>query len=62
MIEWVQYVVLAVLLAVPMWRLLPRAGLSPYLSFVALLPFGIVALLWVMAFRRWPGDAAAVRQ
>ena len=46
----------AVLLVVPMWLILPRAGLSSYWAFCALIPLGVVVLLWVLALRRWPGD------
>ncbi|MGF1501503.1 MAG: hypothetical protein ACFBSD_06775 [Paracoccaceae bacterium] len=38
------------------WHLLPRAGLDRLWAFVALVPLGAVVLLWVLAFRPWPGD------
>jgi hypothetical protein len=50
----------ALLLAaiVPMWRLVDRAGLHPLWSLLAVAPLGLVALLWIVAFRRDPGEVA----
>ena len=45
------FLFMAVLLVVPFWRLLPRFGLSKYLSIVAVLPVGALILLWIIAFR-----------
>ncbi len=42
---------------VPFWRLLPRAGLPNWLSLFAVFPIFALGLLWLMAFKRWPGDA-----
>ena len=49
-------IVLAVAVVVPLWRILPRAGLSPWWALVAIVPLGLVILLWMLAFKRWPGD------
>jgi hypothetical protein len=38
------------------WKILPRAGLSEYWAFVAIIPLGAVVLLLVLALRPWPGD------
>lgn len=51
----------AVLLVVPLWMLLPRAGLPAPLALVGIIPFGAIVLLWVMALKRWPGDNLAGR-
>ena len=51
----------AVLLVVPFWMLLPRAGIASPWALVAAVPIGAVILLWVLAFRPWPGDGAAGR-
>ena len=39
---------------VPFWRICRRAGLKPALSLLTLIPGGILVLLWVIAFARWP--------
>ena len=49
----------AVLLGVPLWKLLPRAGMNPYLSLLALVPIAGIVVLWILAFRQWPGDDMA---
>ena len=51
----------AALFVVPLWLLLPRAGLPAPLALVGIIPLGAVVLLWVMALKRWPGDNIAGR-
>ena len=46
----------AALTIVPFFRLLPRAGLSPWIALVSVVPLGALVLLYVLAFRTWPGD------
>ncbi|MDJ1017114.1 MAG: hypothetical protein QNJ35_11430 [Paracoccaceae bacterium] len=41
----------AFLLVVPFWRLLPKHGMSPYLSFLTIVPVFAILLLWIMAFK-----------
>lgn len=43
----------------PLWLILPRAGLNPYWALAAVIPLGLPALLWYLAFARWPGDGGA---
>lgn len=47
----------AILLVVPFWRLYKRTGFKPVFSLIALVPGGIVVLLWVVAFAKWPAFA-----
>lgn len=56
---WHWLIVLLVLLAIviPFWKLLPRAGIPAPVALFSLIPFGALILLWVLAFKRWPGDA-----
>lgn len=49
-------IIAIVAVVVPLWKILPRAGLSPWWALVAIVPLGLVVLLWVLAFKRWPGD------
>jgi hypothetical protein len=46
----------AALQVVAFWRILPRAGISPWFSLVSIIPLGAPILLLVLAFRPWPGD------
>jgi hypothetical protein len=52
----VVWLLVAAVIVVPFWRILPRAGLPAWLSLLALFPFLALALLWIMALKRWPGD------
>ena len=44
-------IIVAALVIVPLWRLLPKFGIPSWVSLVAIIPFGVIILLWVMAFR-----------
>ncbi len=55
------FLVTCALLVVPFWYLLPRAGISAPVAFLAAIPLVAVVLLWVMAFKRWPGDDVSGR-
>ncbi len=46
----------AILVVIPFWMILPRAGLSSFWALLSFVPFGAVVLLWVLALKRWPGD------
>lgn len=43
-------VALLAILVVPFWRLLPKFGMTSWISLVAIIPLGAVILLWVLAF------------
>ncbi|MDT8345672.1 MAG: hypothetical protein RQ752_14705 [Thermohalobaculum sp.] len=43
--------IIAALVVVPFWRLLPKFGIPSWVALVAIIPLGAVVLLWVMAFR-----------
>ena len=47
------------LLAFPSWFICKRAGLSPWMAAIAFIPsgVGIVILLFILAFVRWPSLA-----
>lgn len=38
----------------PLWRILRRTGLSPWWALLALIPFGLVPVIGVLAHSRWP--------
>jgi uncharacterized membrane protein YhaH (DUF805 family) len=38
----------------PLWRILRRAGLPPWWALLALIPFGQVPVIGVLAHSRWP--------
>ncbi len=45
-----------IVFVVPFWRIFPRAGWPAALSLLMLVPLLNLVLLWVLAFKRWPGD------
>jgi uncharacterized membrane protein YhaH (DUF805 family) len=47
--------VLFTVTTVPSWRILRRAGLSPWWSLLSFVPMiGTIAILWIVAYRKWP--------
>ena len=51
-IQWL--IAAAILFVVPFWKIIKRAGLKPALALLALIPGGMLVLLWVIAFAKWP--------
>ena len=49
-----------VLWGVPLWHLLPRAGMNRNLALLGIVPLAGTILLWIVALKRWPGDEARV--
>lgn len=47
----IMILVMAVLLIVPFWRLLPRFGIPNWVGIFAIIPPVALILLWVMAFK-----------
>lgn len=41
----------AVGITVPLWKLLPRYGMSKYFAPIAILPAFALVLLWIIAFK-----------
>ncbi len=51
-LQWL--IVSTLFFVVPFWRIFGRAGFKPALSWIALIPGGILILLWILAFAKWP--------
>ena len=45
------YLAVTILTVIPLMKLLPAHGFNPWWSLAALRPFGVLALLWLMAAR-----------
>jgi hypothetical protein len=45
--------VFVAIMIVPLWQICKKAGFSPWLSLLVLVPFGALILLYVLAFARW---------
>ena len=51
-------VVMLALVIIPFWKILPRAGIPAPVALIAVVPLAALVLLWVLAFKKWPGDSA----
>ena len=49
--EIVVFLLVAVLTVIPLFKLLPSYGINALWSLAAILPFGVIVLLWIMAAR-----------
>jgi len=47
----VWFLIIAALVVIPFWRLLPKFGIPNWVSLAAIIPLGAIILLWVMAFK-----------
>ncbi len=50
--EFLIFLIFAALVVVPLYQLLPHFNINPLWSVVAIVPIGLIILLWVMASRR----------
>lgn len=44
-------IILALLVVVPFWKILPRHGLKSWYAVFAIIPVGAIILLWIIAFK-----------
>ena len=51
MFEGLLIIAIFVLTVIPLFKLLPTYGIHPFWSFAAVVPLGVVVLLWIMAAR-----------
>jgi hypothetical protein len=49
--EFIIFLVMAAVTIIPLWTLLPKFGIHKWWSFAALIPLGLIVLLWIMASR-----------
>ena len=54
-IPWV--ITFTIFFVIPFWRLFQRTGFKPALALIVLIPGGILVLIWVVAFAKWPAFA-----
>ena len=53
--ELIMLVIIGTLAGVfPFWFICKKAGLSPWLSLITIIPFGLIVLPLVLAFIEWP--------
>jgi hypothetical protein len=49
----VLFLVFLAAVIVPFWFILKKAGFSPWLSLINVVPFGTLILLYILAFAEW---------
>ncbi|HEY1492270.1 MAG TPA: hypothetical protein VGF35_06560 [Steroidobacteraceae bacterium] len=53
------WIILALIMIAPFWRLCRRVGHSPWLSLLMFVPLANVILLYYIAFGDWPAQRGA---
>jgi len=53
--QFIPYLLLTVLTAIPAWRLFERTGMSRWWTLLSVVPLGMIIILWVVAYCRWHG-------
>ncbi|HVS76761.1 MAG TPA: hypothetical protein VHE11_07490 [Steroidobacteraceae bacterium] len=46
----------AIIAIIPFWRICDRAGLSPWLSLLLLIPLANIIFVYYVAFAEWPSQ------
>ncbi len=49
----VVFIIAVVLVIIPFWFICKKAGFTPWLALLNLIPFGSLILLYVLAFAEW---------
>ena len=47
------FLIFVAIIIIPAWQICKKAGFSPWLSLMILVPFGGLVLLYVLAFAQW---------
>ena len=48
------WIAILAIFIVPCWLIFKRAGWSPWLALILIVPGAAIVLLWVFALARWP--------
>ena len=56
------YIVIMAVIILPFWFICKKAGFSPWLSLLNIIPFGSLILLYVLAFGEWKVTPSVVPQ
>jgi ABC-type transport system involved in cytochrome c biogenesis permease subunit len=49
------------IVVIPTWFLCKKAGFTPWLSLICVIPFGVLILLYVLAFAEWPSQRPPIQ-
>jgi hypothetical protein len=59
--HFIPYLLLVALTAIPAWTLFRRIGMAPAWTLLSLVPAGMIVILWIVAYRRWPNGEPSNR-
>lgn len=57
--HWVIVALLALAVVVPFWKIFTRLEIPRVLAILAIVPFISILYLWIIAYKKWPSDAAS---
>ncbi|MBV1702685.1 MAG: hypothetical protein KGQ46_12785 [Hyphomicrobiales bacterium] len=55
-IHWLLALVVLAIVVIPYWKIFPRAGWPAPLALLMLFPPLHLIILYILAFKKWPGD------
>jgi hypothetical protein len=55
-VPFIPYLLLVVLTAISAYVLFQRIGFSPAWTLLSIVPLGMLIILWIVAYRRWPNS------
>ncbi len=50
------FLIVLAIAVIPFWKIFPRAGWASPMALLMVVPFVNIVLLYVLAFKKWPGD------
>jgi glycopeptide antibiotics resistance protein len=53
LVYFVIFVIAVIVIIIPFWFICKKAGFSPWLSLLNLVPLGMLILLYILAFGEW---------
>jgi hypothetical protein len=54
--HWIIFLAVLASVTVPFMRILPRAGIPGWVGVLGVIPLTPLIFLWILAFKKWPGD------
>jgi hypothetical protein len=51
---FIMYLIIAVIIVIPFWKIFEKAGFPPALSLLVLIPIANLVAIYFVAFARWP--------
>ena len=49
-------VVASIVNVIAFWKILPKVGMSKWVSLITIFPLIAMIMFWIVSFKNWPGD------